>query len=72
MNPAKCNLSFEEREPIAVLIKFGAGFDDVKNEFEKRFNKRLRLEFTRIFISLTLLAVMPPRTKLYIYRTVKL
>ena len=54
MNPSKCNLSFEEREPIAVLIKFGAGFDDVKNEFEKRFNKRLRLEFTRIFISLTL------------------
>jgi len=51
MNPAKCNLSFEEREPIAVLIKFGAEFDDVKNEFEKRFNKRLRLVVTRIFIS---------------------
>ena len=50
MNPAKCNLSFEEREPIAVLIKFGAGFDDIKNEFEKRFNKRLRLDVTRIFI----------------------
>ena len=68
MNPAKCNLSFEEREPIAVLIKFGAGFDDVKSEFEKRFNKRLRLVVTRIFISLTLLAVMPPRTKLFSYR----
>jgi len=50
MNLSKCNLSYEEREPIAVLIKFGAGFDDIKNEFEKRFNKRLRLEVTRIFI----------------------
>lgn len=50
MNPSKCNLSYEEREPIAVLIKFGAGFDDIKNEFEKRFNKCLRLEVTRIFI----------------------
>ena len=44
MNSSKCNLSFEERKPIAVLIKFGAGFDDIKNEFERRFNKPLRLE----------------------------
>ena len=50
MNSAKCNLSFEERQPIAVLIKFGAGFDDVKNEFEKRFNKHLSLEFTSLLI----------------------
>ena len=49
MNPSKCNLTFEERQPIAVLIKFGAGYDDVKNEFEKRFNKRLRLDITRYY-----------------------
>ena len=43
MNSSKYNLSFEERKPIAVLIKFGAGFDDIKNEFERRFNKPLRV-----------------------------
>ena len=43
MNPLKCNLSFEKRQLIAILIKFGAGFDDVKAEFEKRFNHHLRL-----------------------------